>query len=143
DILTGITRFNRIHNKFIFFFFSPKYLQSSMQANPIERVADWKPDGVLTREIDEYKLLLNLNVPLIIFPHTSLYKDRINVWGANKGMGKTAADYFIAKGYKNFAFVGFKDFQWSIERQEGYTEQVGKAGYKVNTFIFDNTQLLW
>lgn len=143
DVLTGIANFNKIHDKFIFFFFSPKYVQSSGQTNTIERVIDWKPDGVLTREIDEFKLLLNLNIPLIIFPHTNLYKDRINAWGDNKGVGKTAADYFIAKGYKHFAFLGFKDFQWSIERQKGYTEAITRAGYKINTFIFDNAQLLW
>ncbi|MDI3319822.1 AraC family transcriptional regulator [Pinibacter soli] len=143
DILAGIANFNKIHNKFVFFFFSPKYVQSGLQENAIARVIDWKPDGVLTRELDEFKLLLNLNVPLIIFPHTNLYKDKINSWGNNKGLGKTAADYFIAKGYKHYAFLGFKDFQWSVERLEGYSEELGKAGYDVNTFIFDNTKLLW
>lgn len=143
DILAGITTFNKIHDKFIFFFFSPKYVHSGTQANAINRVIDWKPDGILTREIDDFELLLNLDIPLIIFPHTNLYKDKINSWGNNKGIGKTAADYFIAKGYKHYAFLGFKDFQWSIERQEGYTEELSKSGYKVNTFIFDNTQLLW
>ncbi|MBV4359692.1 XylR family transcriptional regulator [Pinibacter aurantiacus] len=143
DILAGITTFNKIHDKFIFFFFSPKYVHSGSQANAINRVIDWKPDGILTREIDEFELLLDLDIPLIIFPHTNLYKDKINSWGNNKGVGKTAADYFIAKGYKHYAFLGFKDFQWSIERQEGYIEEVGNAGYTVSTFIFDNTQLLW
>jgi LacI family transcriptional regulator len=143
DILTGITNFNKIHDKFIFFFFSPKYVQGDTQTKLIERLIDWKPDGILTREIDEFKPLLNLNIPLIIFPHTNLYKDRVNVWGDNKGMGKIAADYFIAKGYKNYAFVGFKNFQWSFERQEGYTEEINKVGHNVDTFLFDNTQLLW
>ncbi|MDH7463884.1 XylR family transcriptional regulator [Chitinophagaceae bacterium 26-R-25] len=143
DILTGIANFNKIHNKFVFFFFSPRYIHSGAQANAINRVIDWKPDGVLTREVDDFELLLKLDIPLIIFPHTNLYKDKINAWGNNKEIGKTAADYFIAKGYKHYAFLGFKDFQWSIERQEGYTEELAKAGFKVNTFIFDNTQLLW
>jgi LacI family transcriptional regulator len=143
DVLAGITSFNKIYDKFIFFFFSPKYAQSDNQSKLKERLIDWKPDGVLTREIDEFKLLLGLNVPTLIFPHTSLYPDKINVWGDNKGIGRIAANYFVSKGFKNYAFVGFKDFQWSLERQNGYIEQLQEKGYYVNTFIFDNTQLLW
>lgn len=143
SILAGITSFNKIHDKFIFFFFSPKYIHSDKQTALIKRVIDWKPDGVLTRELDGFAPLLNLDIPLIILPDTNLYKNNMNLWGNNKAIGKVAAEYFISKGYKNYAFLGFKDFQWSVERQEGYVELINTVGCNVNNFIYDNTTLLW
>ena len=143
DVLSGITNFNNVHNKFIFFFFPPKYLQGGNQATLVERVIGWEPDGILTREFDGFDVLLELDIPLILFPHTKPYQGKINVWGDNRGVGKMAAAYFIAKGYKHYGYLGFKDFQWSLERQAGYAEQVGKQGYKVSTFDFDRTNLFW
>ncbi|MDH7461748.1 XylR family transcriptional regulator [Chitinophagaceae bacterium 26-R-25] len=143
DILLGFTNFNKIHNKFIFFAFSPNYIHPENQKTLIDRVIAWKPDGILTREIEGFERLLNLDIPLIISPHTSLYKDKINLWGRNKVIGETAAVYFISKGYKNFAFLGFKSFQWSLERQEGYVREVNRFGFDVDSFVFDNANLLW
>ncbi|ANE49733.1 XylR family transcriptional regulator [Flavisolibacter tropicus] len=143
DILLGATNFNKLHNKFLFFFYSPKYLGKENQEMLVERIKAWNPDGILTREIEGVQSLLCLNIPLIIFPHTKLYRDHINVWGDNKEIGEMAARHFVAKGYKNFAFLGFKDFQWSLERQAGYTDVVTEVGGNVNTFNYDHSQLLW
>jgi LacI family transcriptional regulator len=143
DILTGFANFNRIHDRFIFFSFSPKYIQGNNQAALVDRVIAWKPDGILTREIDGFEQLLDLDIPLIIAPHTCLYKDKINLWGSNKAVGEAAADYFISKGYRNYAFLGFRNFQWSSERQAGYIERLNNVGYYVNAHIFDDRTLLW
>ncbi|MEX6690960.1 DNA-binding transcriptional regulator [Danxiaibacter flavus] len=143
DVLTGITNFNKIHDKFVFFFFSPRYVHNDNQAAIIKRLVKWRPDGVLTREVDGFKQMLKLNVPLIIFPHTNLYKNEINVWGDNHLIGQVSAEYFINRGYKSFGFLGFKGFQWSVEREKGFVEYVGKFGHSVNAFNFDNKNLLW
>jgi LacI family transcriptional regulator, galactose operon repressor len=143
DVLAGITRFNRIYDKFQFFFYTPKYVDEQNQKKIVSRIKSWQPDGILTREIKGFESLLKLNIPLIMFPQTNLYKDHINVWPDNKAIGEMAAGHFISKGYKHFAFLGFKDFQWSQERLQGYMETVKQAGCSVNAFLYDNTTLLW
>ncbi|MCU7552567.1 DNA-binding transcriptional regulator [Chitinophagaceae bacterium LB-8] len=143
DVLTGITSFNRIYDKFQFFFYTPKYVDKQSQKMLVERLKAWQPDGILTREVEGFESLLHLGIPLIIFPHTNLYKDHINVWGDNMAIGEMAAGHFISKGYKHFAFLGFKDFQWSLERQQGYMEAAKQAGCSVNAFLYDHTTLLW
>ncbi|NML40375.1 substrate-binding domain-containing protein [Chitinophaga sp. G-6-1-13] len=143
DVLTGVAHFNKIHDKFIFFSFTPKYIQYDDQAALIERVIAWKPDGIITREVEGFEKLLDLDIPLIIAPHTRLYKDKVNLWGHNYTVGKVAAEYFISKGYRNYTFLGFKNFQWSSERQAGFVERVNSAGYKVQSHNFDNRVLLW
>ncbi len=143
-LLTGITGYNRIHDGFVFFSYSPKYIHTPDNEDTlVRRIIDWKPDGMLVREVVNLKPLLALDIPLIVAPHTSLYPGQINVWGDGNLMGREVAEYFISRGYKNFAFLGFKHFQWSLERQEGFTARVGRAGAPVDAFIFDNTSLLW
>ncbi|MBO9732408.1 MAG: XylR family transcriptional regulator [Chitinophaga sp.] len=143
DMLAGVTHFNKIHDKFIFFPFTPKYIQHNDQAALIERVIAWKPDGVITREIDGFEKLLDLDVPLIIAPHTTLYKNKINLWGHNCVIGNVAAEYFISKGFRNYAFFGFKNFQWSSEREAAFVNRVNEAGYSVQSHIFDSKASLW
>lgn len=143
-LLTGLTGYNKIHDRFVFFSYSPKYIHTGDDADAlIQRVIAWRPDGIFAREVVNLQALLELGIPLIVAPHTSLYPAQINVWGDGMAMGREVAEYFISRGHKRFAFLGFKHFQWSLERQRGFTGRVGEAGASVETFIFDNTNLLW
>ncbi|AOW09022.1 hypothetical protein EM308_05590 [Flavobacterium gilvum] len=139
----GITNFNKLHDKFTFFFLSPKYIGKSNLHQMQKRIIQWEPDGILTRELEGFKNLIRLNVPVILFPHTKLYKDFINVWGDHLAIGEMAANYLTSKGFKNFAFLGFKDFKWSLERQRGYETTLAKSGCTVNSYIYNNSVELW
>lgn len=56
------------------------------------------------------------------------YKDRfdniINITGEHHKAGRLGAEYFINKGFHNFAYLGMKDVIWSDERMYGYKETV-------------------
>ena len=143
ELLTGITNYNKLHDKFIFFFYSPKYVHSVHEDSVIERIIAWQPQGIFAREIAGLKRLLELNVPTIIAPNAGLFANHINLWGNGYDIGRLVGEHFISKGFKNFAFFGFKDFQWSLERHDGFLESINKKGYVVSEFIFDNANLLW
>ena len=143
ELLTGITNYNKLHDKFTFFFYSPKYVHSAHEDSVIDRIIAWQPQGIFTREIGGIKHLLGLNIPTVIAPNAGLFDNHINLWGDGYEMGRMVADHFISKGYKNFAFFGFKDFQWSLDRHKGFLECINKKGYVTSEFIFDNANLLW
>lgn len=56
------------------------------------------------------------------------YKDRfdniINITGEHHKAGKIGAQYFINKGFRNFAYLGMKDVIWSDERLKGYKDAI-------------------
>ena len=141
-LLMGITNYNKLHEKFVFFFYSPRYIHSDSDEQLIERIIQWKPDGILAREVINLQRLFALDIPVIIAPHTHLYPGKINVWGDGYNVGEIVASHLISRGYKHFAFFGFKHFAWSLGRQQGYQDKITEAGFEVHTFIFDNTQLL-
>lgn len=143
DLLAGITNYNKLHDKFTFFFNSPKYVHSDYEDGLIDRIIAWQPHGIFTREVGGIKRLLELNVPTVIAPNTGLFANYINLWGDGYEIGKMVGDHFISKGYKNFSFFGFKEFQWSFDRQKGFLECINKKEYDASEFIFDNANLLW
>jgi LacI family transcriptional regulator len=45
-------------------------------------------------------------------------------------IGVMAANYYLQRGYKSFAYVGEPDgFHWSAERRRGFEETLAKAGF--------------
>lgn len=53
----------------------------------------------------------------------------------NVNVGVLAADYFIARGYRHFAYVPeASDLAYLIDRGSGFVRQVAAAGYEVSWF---------
>lgn len=57
-----------------------------------------------------------------------------NITGQYRETGKLGAEYFLNKGYTQFAFYGFKNIVWSRERAEGFESTVNQAGFHVHYF---------
>lgn len=56
------------------------------------------------------------------------FKDRfdniINISGEHHKAGRTGAEYFINKGFHNFAYLGMEKVIWSDERMKGFKDKV-------------------
>jgi LacI family transcriptional regulator len=50
------------------------------------------------------------------------------------GVGRSAAEYFVGRGFKHFAFVGFND-SFSQLRQRGFQSIADRAGGSVASFV--------
>lgn len=143
DVLKGITHFNKLYDKFNFFFYSPKYLTTGGQSLLLRRIVSWEPEGIIAREMEGLEKLQALAIPFIVSPHTKLYEGCCNLWADNESIGQLAAQYFLDKGYKNFGFIGFKNFQWSAERQQAFENRIRQEGLVTESFLFDYNNMQW
>ena len=50
-----------------------------------------------------------------------------NITGEHYKSGKLGAEYYINKGFHNFAFLGLQDVVWSDERLEGFKNTILKS----------------
>ncbi|WP_297807829.1 DNA-binding transcriptional regulator [uncultured Alistipes sp.] len=50
-----------------------------------------------------------------------------NITGPHRLAGKMCAEYFINKGFRNFAFYGTRHIDWSDERCQGFRETIVRA----------------
>jgi LacI family transcriptional regulator len=143
DVLKGIAHFNKLYDKFNFFFYSPKYIHPENHAILLKRLSAWNPEGIIAREMPGIDVIKSWNIPLIVSPHTKLYDGSINLWADNNKIGQLAAEYFLNKGYKSLGLLGFKKFDWSLERENGFELRAGQSYVRVEKFLFDDHQMFW
>jgi LacI family transcriptional regulator len=88
-------------------------------------------DGIIAGDIRFISEAMRLKIPKVLhdarcdkIPGAStMYTDSIST-------GRMAADYFIALGFKNYAFCGFDGLVWSNKRFAGFAERLGEFGFK-------------
>lgn len=96
----------------------------------------WGADAIVAQLGDvDIKLLRDLKIPIIV----QNYQDRIsgvcNLTGDYIGTGRIAADFFLRKGYYNFAYYGITDTVWARERGEGFRLELEQRGYRAYQFL--------
>lgn len=102
---------------------------------------DWKADAIVGRfDIEDPVEKFRENGILAIAQD---YKQRFtripNITGGYHETGAMAAEYFLAKGFKHFAFFGHQGVVWSEERFAGYkTRLIAKGVSPDNIFEYSD-----
>lgn len=87
-------------------------------------------DTLITKE------LLSLKIPTILAIHNSSYpKDLPVIKTDSRSIAKMASEHFIEKGFKNLAFCGFDNYDWSEERKSCFNRFNNEAGYKTHNYL--------
>lgn len=136
DLLRGITRYSRDHGPWTFCR-TPLYYRETMGIDGIVRWArEWEADGIIGQFYNEaeVKKFTDAGIPVIAQDFRERFSNIPNITGDYKETGRMGADYFLKKGFRNFAFYGFNNIVWSRERAEGFGEKVQEAGYTVNYY---------
>ena len=129
-LLLGITKYARLHGPWAFYR-EPSGLQSSYP-----KLKDWHADGIIMRNATTSKQLLELEIPTILVPHNSeIYPEFPAVKTDSEGISKMAADHLLCMGLKNFAYCGFDDLPWSLERQKYFEDYLTERGYTISIFM--------
>jgi LacI family transcriptional regulator len=129
ELLKGIIQYSKDFGPWTFYRL-PSYYKSLYGKEGIVKWAKkWGADAIIAQWDTEGRTLLKeLDIPVIL----QNYKERSgyfsNLTGDYTGTGAMAARFFSQKGFKNFAFYGNKDVIWSMERRDGFKNEVEKIG---------------
>jgi len=95
---------------------------------------DWRPDGILvsTYGADWAPLIERLNVPTVLIGGDVL-PQYPRVLTDDAAIGRTAAEYYLDRGFKNFAFCGY-EHDWSIRRETAYRTVISKVHARCEVF---------
>ena len=135
-LLKGIAKYSKEHGPWIFCRM-PLFQRETIGLDGIlEWALEWGADGIIGQLYNDPNIekFIAAGIPVIAQDFKERFKEVPNITGAHKEAGEMGADYFLKKGFKNFAFYGFKDIVWSRERAEGFEERIAKAGHKVHYF---------
>lgn len=138
-LLRGLIQYSKEHGPWIFYRLPSYYKTLHGKEGIVEWAKEWKADAIVARWGRDLNLLESLNIPVLL----QNYKDRSplfsNLTGDYFGTGEMAAQFFIKRRYRNFAFYGNKKVVWSRERAEGFRTQVEKING--NYYYFESEDL--
>jgi len=139
-ILKGLIQYSKDHGPWIFYRLPSYYKTLYGKEGIIQWAKEWKADAILARwDHEGTNLLESLRIPIVLQNYRERSPYFSNLTGDYIGTGKMAANFFIKRRYRNFAFYGNQDVVWSCERAEGFRREIEKAGG--NYFYFESENL--
>ncbi len=112
---------------------------NDMNPQTVRRPQAWGCDGIIAyiRDYGELKKYTRSGIPTVLMDP---YGARRRKWNVPQNIvsitndhymeGRSAAEYFLSRGYSNFAYVGTaKPFPWSVDRGRGFASRVSAAGH--------------
>jgi LacI family transcriptional regulator len=139
NLLRGITRYSKDHGPWTFCKMPAYYRETIGIDGILQWAKEWEADGIIGQfyndaEVQKFK---RAKIPVIAQDFKERFTDIPNITGAYRETGRLAAEYFLKKGFKNFAFYGFNNIVWSRERAEGFEERIQEAGHNVHYYLND------
>lgn len=87
---------------------------------------EWQPGAIVTEWLPGLtEALVALGCPVILVPSDEPVAGAYSVDIDDVAIGRLAAEHLLARGYKNFAFVGRSDAHYAKQRLEGFQSVVG------------------
>ncbi len=139
-LLRGLIQYSKDNGPWIFHRLPSYYKALYGKEGIVDWAKEWGADAIIAQwDQEETDILMKLDIPVIL----QNYKDRSsyfsNLTGNYIATGAMAAQYFIKKRFRNFAFYGNKDVVWSRERAEGFRREIEREG--ANYYYFETENL--
>lgn len=146
SILRGIARYCRAHGSWVFHRRAPFYWGTKSTKSPLSTLIRLRADGIILREQrsrQQTELILSVRLPAVISPYTEAFSGFANILTDDVTIGKMAAEYFIHRGFREFAYCGFGNtYFWSRERGKSFCQKVREAGFRPHYYEYDQPQVV-
>ncbi len=135
-LLKGIAKYSKEHGPWVFCRMPLFQRETKGMGGIFDWALEWGADGIIGQFYNDpqVSLFIDAGIPIIAQDFKERFKEIPNITGQHFNAGVIGADYFLQKGFKNFAFYGFSNIVWSRERSDGYEHRINEAGYKVHYF---------
>ncbi|MCB0662522.1 MAG: DNA-binding transcriptional regulator [Saprospiraceae bacterium] len=139
NLIQGISRYADIYGPWSFCKMTPSYRDQYGIEGIIEFAREWKADCLVGQFQDEneVKQLIEAGLKLIAVDYIEPFDTIANISGNYRKSGEMAADYFLSRGFKNFAFYGMPNTVWSRERENAFRKKIQAVGLSVNSYSPD------
>lgn len=117
----------------------PSELKGQYQFKDLVNFArEWKADWVIGSFApgDNLQEFRRHGIVVMAQDLISLFPDVPNITADYKKMGRMVAERFVARGFREFAFVGNNGMCWSDGRRDGFREYLQEVGYGGNVYVY-------
>lgn len=139
SLLRGIVKYSKEHGPWVFYRMPLYYRELYGDDGVVKWANKWKADAVIAQlENIDLDKLNRLKIPIIIQNYKERADKICNITGDYFKTGEMAANFFLNRGFSNFAYYGFKDMIWSRERSDGFRSRIEERGYALSTLNNNN-----
>ncbi|MDD5522888.1 MAG: DNA-binding transcriptional regulator [Kiritimatiellae bacterium] len=131
-LIRGILKYSRLHGPWKFFRIIP--VVSGGRKIVLADLKNWNADGIIMREKDEFIPALSLGLPAIIAPYRNTFHKHSNITTNDNAVGIMAAEHFLDRGFRHFAYYGVGNWSWSFNRQNSFSRRLAKDGFKTHIY---------
>ncbi len=144
NLLKGIVQYSKVFGPWIFYRMPVYYRELHGDEGVVTWAKEWGADAIIAQLSNmKIEVLAQLDIPIIVQNYKDRYEGISNLTGDYFNTGVLAADFFLRKGFKTFAYYGFKDTVWMRERGDGYKVAIENSGYHVHSYDENNVADKW
>jgi LacI family transcriptional regulator, galactose operon repressor len=130
-ILAGVARYLRSHHRWSVFI-----EQHELGTPPPTWLTSGRWDGILSRPTDHAmaRLFRRMKVPVVDL--NDLYENLDLPWvgSDHASIGRMGASHLLERGFRNFAFCGFANELWSLQRFNGFCSAVSQNHVPISLY---------
>jgi LacI family transcriptional regulator len=136
NLLRGITKYSKEYGPWVFCRMPTSYRETMGIDGILSWAKEWGANGIVGQFYNDSDVgkISKGGIPVIAVDFKERFTEVPNISGAYFDAGKMGAEYFLKKGFKHFAFYGFKNIVWSRERADGFEETLKLMGHEVHYF---------
>ena len=134
-LLHGISHYTRVNGLWEFCM-EPDFYERGRNVS-LNWIRSQDADGIIaqTWNPDIVEKILESGLPAIVSGVNEPMDRVLQIKTDETVCGQVAADYFMERGFRSFAFCGFEGIQWSQHRARSYTQRLAESGMK--TVVYD------
>jgi LacI family transcriptional regulator len=138
-ILRGFAKYSFFHGPWAM------YVVETNVRNKVSQMKSFDVDAIVMNDTVENMKLRSLKIPKVVlsgFYTPKFHYPNLVIDNNQQQLGYMAADYFLQRGSKNFAYCGYyahEDLYWSVELCNYYAERIKEKGF--NPYIFSPPRL--
>ena len=147
-LLRGIIRYsNHSGEQWVVCRMPPAYKKELGLKGVIKWAKKWGADVVIGQfeESDNVALFRRNGIVALAQDYKVKFNTIPNITGDYLETGRMAANLYLHKGFRNFAFFGYKEVCWSDERCVGFRKRIEEAGLGDHFYLYDKQEIdnLW
>lgn len=135
-LLRGIARYVGLHEPWVVLRPTAFYERfSGLVKGTVQELWRSRPDGVIMNGSPSGEDISRLEAPVIAVPVKEMLPGCRHLVSDNREAAIVAADHLFGQGLRHFAFAGFDQAVWSLERCKHFCRRLSERGFKVHRHL--------
>lgn len=134
NLLKGLMQYSREHSPWAICRMPQHFKTEEGLEGVLKWALQWKAEAIIGRfeEGDDVEIFARNGILCVAQDTMSRFTNIPNITSDYRATGRLAAQYFIDRSFRNFAFYGLRDTVWSVERRRGFFEELQRRGMGAN-----------